>query len=64
MAMAALGSNPASTGCVGDNLEWEVAVPQRLGIYSVWVDPTTGGPLASSGVTPDLIVASIADLRF
>ena len=43
-AMAALGSGPADTWCVGDNLEWEVAAPQRLGIYSVWVDPTDGGP--------------------
>ena len=64
MAMAALGSEPADTWCVGDNLEWEVAAPQRLGIYSVWVDPTGVGPAAGSGVTPDRIVASIAELRF
>ena len=64
MAMAALGSEPADTWCVGDNLEWEVAAPQRLGIYSVWVDPTGVGPPAGSGVTPDRIVASIAELRF
>ena len=64
MAMAALGSGPADTWCVGDNLEWEVAAPQRLGIYSVWVDPTGAGPPDGSGVTPDRIVASIAELRF
>ena len=62
MAMAALGSEPADTWCVGDNLEWEVAAPQRLGIYSVWVDPTGVGPPAGSSVTPDRIVASIAEL--
>ena len=61
-AMAALGSKPADTWCVGDNLEWEVAAPQRLGIYSVWVDPTGEGPPADSGVTPDRVVASIAEL--
>ncbi len=64
MAMAALGSDPADTWCVGDNLEWEVAAPQRLGIYSVWVDPTGDGPPADSSVTPDRIVSSIAELRF
>ena len=64
MAMAALGSDPAETWCVGDNLEWEVAAAHRLGIYSVWVDPTGDGPPADSGVTPDRIVSSIAELRF
>ena len=64
MAMSALGSEPDDTWCVGDNLEWEVAAPQRLGIYSVWIDPTGEGLRAESGITPDRTVASIADLRF
>ena len=63
-AMEALGSEPAETWCVGDNLEWEVAAPQRLGIYGVWVDPTGKGPPEDSSVRPDRIVASIAELRF
>ena len=58
-AMAALRSSPADTWCVGDNLEWEVAAPQRLGIYSVWVDPTGAGPPPGSPVRPDRTVASI-----
>ena len=62
--MAALGSEPGETWCVGDNLEWEVAAPQRLGIYSVWVDPASEGPPADSGVKPDRVVASIAELEF
>ena len=63
-AMAALRSSPADTWCVGDNLEWEVAAPQRLGIYSVWVDPTGAGPPPGSPVRPDRTVASIAELAF
>ena len=63
-AMKALGSDPAETWCVGDNIEWEVAAPQSLGIYSVWVDPSGEGPPADSGVTPDRVVASIAELWF
>ena len=62
--MAALNSSPADTWCVGDNLEWEVAAPQELGIYSVWVDPTGVGPPAGSGVKPDRTVSSIAELAF
>ena len=45
-AMAALGSEPAETWCVGDNLEWEVAAPQRLGIYGRVGRPVGGGPAA------------------
>ena len=63
-AMTALQSDAANTWCVGDNLQWEVEAPQRLGIYSVWVDPTGRGPPARSDVTPDRIVTSIAELRF
>lgn len=63
-AMESLGSVPGETWCVGDNLEWEVAAPQRLGIYSVWVDPSGEGPPTDSGVTPDRIVASMAELEF
>ena len=63
-AMAALGSGPADTWCVGNNLEWEVAAPQKLGIYSIWVDPTGAGTPPGSDVEPDRIVASIAELGF
>ena len=63
-AMAALGSGPADTWCLGDNLEWEVAAPQKLGIYSIWVDPAGAGPPPGSGIEPDRIVASIAELAF
>ena len=62
--MAALNSSPVYTWCVGDNLEWEVAAPQELGIYSVWVDPTGAGAPTGSGVRPDRIVSSIAELAF
>ena len=37
-AMAALGVQAHETWMVGDNLEWEVAAPQRLGIHAIWHD--------------------------
>src|SRR6267154_5299686 len=37
-AMDALGVTAGETWMIGDNLEWEVVVPQRLGIYAIWMD--------------------------
>ena len=37
-AMQALGVAAPETWMVGDNLEWEVVAPQRLGIYAIWID--------------------------
>jgi FMN phosphatase YigB (HAD superfamily) len=33
-----LGVGPHETWMVGDNLEWEIVAPQRLGIYAIWHD--------------------------
>ena len=37
-AMQALGVTAPDTWMIGDNLEWEIEVPQRLGIYAIWMD--------------------------
>ena len=37
-AMEALEVKSDETWMVGDNLEWEVAAPQRLGIFAIWHD--------------------------
>ena len=61
--MAALGTGPEDCWIVGDNLEWEVAAPQRLGIYAIWRDPRGDGALPSdSTVTPDRVVTKLTDL--
>ena len=61
-AMQALGVEPHETWMVGDNLEWEVVAPQRLGIYAVWHDHVGRGLPAGSDARPDLIVTSLAEL--
>jgi putative hydrolase of the HAD superfamily len=48
---------------VGDNLEWDVAAPQRLGIYGIWVDRGGAGIPPGNGVRPDRIVRSLSELR-
>jgi putative hydrolase of the HAD superfamily len=61
-AMTALGSAPSSTWVVGDNLEWEVAAPQRLGFTGIWVDAAREGLPNGSLVKPDRIIHSVSEL--
>jgi putative hydrolase of the HAD superfamily len=61
-AMGELGVSPADTWMVGDNLEWEVETPQRLGIYAIWMDAHGDGLPADSKVKPDRIVRSLTEL--
>jgi putative hydrolase of the HAD superfamily len=61
-AMAALGVSARETWMIGDNLEWEVEVPQRLGIYAIWMDVHGDGLPEGSTVMPDRIIRSLAEL--
>jgi putative hydrolase of the HAD superfamily len=61
-ALQALGVQPHEAWMVGDNLEWEVAAPQRLGIYAIWHDHLGHGLPPGSPVRPDRIVRTIAEL--
>jgi len=47
---------------VGDNLEWEVTAPQRLGIYAIWFDSEGRGLPRDSAVRPDRIVRALSEL--
>ncbi len=47
---------------VGDNLEWEVVAPQRLGVHAVWFDPRGAGLPEGSPASPDRIIARLRDL--
>jgi putative hydrolase of the HAD superfamily len=61
-AMAALGVAAPETWMIGDNLEWEVEAPQRLGIYSIWMDVHGEGLPEGSTVKPDRIIRSLTEL--
>ena len=61
-AMEALGVGPDETWMVGDNLEWEVAAPQRLGIYGIWHDHLGDGLPPDSRVRPDRVIRAIPEL--
>jgi putative hydrolase of the HAD superfamily len=61
-AMDALGVTAADTWMIGDNLEWEVEVPQKLGIYAIWMDVHGDGLPPGSTVKPDRIIRSLGEL--
>jgi putative hydrolase of the HAD superfamily len=61
-AMDSLKTVPAETWMVGDNLEWEVAAPQRLGIFAIWHDNRGGGLPPESTIRPDRIIRQISEL--
>ncbi len=61
-ALERLGVDAANTWMVGDNLEWEVAAPQRLGMVGIWVDAAGDGLPGDTDVVPDRIVRSITEL--
>jgi putative hydrolase of the HAD superfamily len=61
-AMEVLGVGPDETWMVGDNLEWEIAAPQRLGIYAIWHDGYGVGLPRNSSIRPDRIIRRLSEL--
>lgn len=61
-AMEVLGVEAHETWMVGDNLEWEVIAPQRLGIHAVWHDSLGAGLPAGTEARPDRIIRSLREL--
>jgi putative hydrolase of the HAD superfamily len=61
-AMQALDVTAPETWMIGDNLEWEIEVPQRLGIYAIWIDAHGEGLPAGTSIKPDRIIRSLTEL--
>jgi len=61
-ALSVLGTSAAETWIVGDNLDWEVVVPQRLGFHAIWRDPVGKGLPEGSACKPDRIITRLAEL--
>ena len=62
-ALDALRTSPRDTWMVGDNLEWDVAAPQRLGITGIWIDRHGDRVPEHRDVRPDHVIRSLSDLR-
>jgi putative hydrolase of the HAD superfamily len=61
-ALEALNVRPEETWMVGDNLEWDVSAPQRLGILGIWLDHAGQGLPETSQVRPDRTIRSLSEL--
>jgi putative hydrolase of the HAD superfamily len=62
-ALETLGAAPGEAWIVGDNLEWEVAVPQRLGFaQSIWFDGHGRGLPRRTEIRPDRVLTRLRDL--
>jgi putative hydrolase of the HAD superfamily len=61
-ALQGLSLRPEEVWAVGDNLEWDVAGPQNLGIYGIWNDYRRHGLPEGSAVRPDRVICSLAEL--
>lgn len=58
-AMSAIATVPGETWMVGYNLEWEIAAPQRLGIFAIWHDHRGHGLPTGTTIKPNRIIRSV-----
>ena len=62
-ALDRLGVRGEDTWMVGDNLEWDVIAPQRLGLTGVWIDREGAGlPAEYADARPHRIIRSLSEL--
>lgn len=61
-ALEELNVKPEEAWMIGDNLEWDVSAPQRLGILGIWLDHAGQGLPETSHVRPDRVIRSLSEL--
>ena len=62
-ALRQLGVGPDGVWMVGDNLEWDVLAPQRLGMVGVWIDREGAGlPPTHADARPHRVIRSLSEL--
>lgn len=62
-ALEGLGVAATEAWMAGDNLEWDVIQPQKLGIYGIWVDARRQGLPPDVGERPNRIIQKLPELR-
>ena len=61
-ALERLDCAAADAWMVGDNYEWEVVAPQKLGMCGIWYDPFETGIPAGATHTPTRIIRRLGEL--
>ncbi len=62
LALSRLGAAAEAACMVGDNLEWDVAGPQRFGIRGVWIDRKGAGVPPGATAVPWRVIPDVARL--
>ena len=57
-----LGCEACDAWMVGDNYEWEVEAPQKLGLCGIWYDPFDAGIPAHATAQPMRVIKRLAEL--
>jgi putative hydrolase of the HAD superfamily len=61
-ALERLGCAAGDAWMVGDNYEWEVVAPQKLGMCGIWYDPFDAGVPAHATARPTRIIKRLSEL--
>ena len=61
-ALERLGCEASDAWMVGDNYEWEVVAPQKLGMCGIWYDPFDAGVPAHANAQPSRVIKRLAEL--
>ena len=63
LALSELAVAPGDAWMIGDNLEWDVVQPKKLGMAGIWVDRAGAGVPPECAIRPDLVVRSFTEIR-
>jgi len=63
LALSELDLAPRDAWMAGDHLDWDVAAPQQLGLFTIWIDRQGRGLPPQSSVRPNRIVRALSELR-
>ncbi|TVY08634.1 HAD family hydrolase [Paenibacillus cremeus] len=61
-AVKALDVRPEDTWMVGDNYQWEIVAPQRIGIKGIWIDHKGQGIPSKAEDQPYRIIRALPEL--
>jgi len=61
-ALERLGCDACDAWMVGDNYEWEVEAPQKLGVRGIWYDPFDAGIPAHATAKPTRVIKRLGEL--
>jgi putative hydrolase of the HAD superfamily len=61
-ALERLGCEACDAWMVGDNYEWEVVAPQKIGLCGIWYDPYGAGIPAHATARPMRVIKRLGEL--